>query len=88
MAKKSKAGPGVPFLHPTKEVMDTGAILVPITDVRPADLEPVYIFERRPACPRCGARDGAAYATKGPKQYRACRRGICRYRFVQIGRLA
>jgi len=42
-------------------------------------------FPNASQCPRCKTFDTVATSTKGNKQYRACQRGICRYRYCEIG---
>lgn len=42
-------------------------------------------FPNASMCPRCRTHDTVATSTKGNKQYRICRRGICRHRYCVIG---
>lgn len=46
----------------------------------------MWSFPTVSRCPRCGALDTQAYSTKGPTQYRRCRRAICRNGYAVRGK--
>ena len=73
--QESQAAGGVQEIQPTAE---------PERDKTEQEFK--YIFPSKGRiCPRCGAADTEAYATKDNIQYRKCNRAICRNRYSVRG---